>query len=497
MQNHEMTKYTASDPYGHQLECFDMFKDQRYGGILLPMGTGKTLIYISLAVKAYFEEKITGILFLAPKGSYGNFTQEFAKHAPENLQYDMVQWTGQSGKKEEELKTLFERGNKLKVFVVNLEALSRKKTRALNWCTRFVIIHKASVAVDEASKIKNMSAITTGNTIDLGKKAVHKFIITGSGITNSPMDLWAPTQFLDPRALGFDSFYSFRGTFCELGKDFTYVAGKKKEFIAVKGYRKLDKLRELLDRFCYIKTKEQCVDLPPKIYTKRFVDMHPEQAALYKEFEKELIILVNDQTVSASVVLTKLMKLQQIANGYVSDDDKNLHEIPNGRLEALLEALDEIEGKVIIWVPFRPLIKIISEAIKKKYGQNSYVTYFGDTDAADRIANVKRFQEDAECRYFVGNPSVGGYSITLTASHDVIYYANNYSADQRWQSEDRCHRIGQDSPVTYVDLICRGTIDSRILKVLQQKRDIASLVMGDKKQVMQFLTHDPQDEEVF
>lgn len=474
----------------HQEEAYEFFEPKEYGGILLPMGTGKTLIYLKWAYDKYLKGEISAIVWTAPKGAYGNFVSEVIKHTSPELknQIDLVKWVGQDNKRIEIFsQKLLKRDGRLKIFLFNIEAISSKRSRCLAFCNKFLTFHHAAFAIDEASCIKNSSSIRTDMALKLGLKAKYNHAITGSAITNSPIDLWTICGFMSPQALGFSSFYAFRGTYCNMAKQEIYVKGKKEEFLGIASFRRLDRLREKLDKFCYIRTKEQCIDLPPKIYVTRSVEMTEEQKEIYDEFKKNLIIEVEQGIASATIILSKLTKLQQISNGYIKLDNGQIQRIPNGRLAVLMDLLEEIDGKVIIWAPFRPLISIIAEAIKEKYGDDSYVTYFGDTTTEDRVTNVELFQNDEKCRYFIGNPSVGGYSITLTAAHDVIYYSNNYSADQRWQSEDRCHRIGQDCSVTYVDLICEGSLDSRILQVLQDKKDVASMVLGDKKKALEFL----------
>lgn len=488
----DWTKYSNTVPREHQLEALNFIEtnSRDYSGILLSMGTGKTLIYLSWAYKQFAEGKISAILWGAPKGAYGNFLSEIEKHTPKNLLIDVVQWVGQNEKKMQEFsQVLLKRDGRLKIFVFNVEAISSKKSRCLAFCQKFIKTHKTSFAIDEASCIKNMSSIRTEMALKLAANADYRHAITGSAITESPIDLWGICSFMHPQALGFTSYFAFRGTFCDMNKEKIYVKGEERTINSISGFKRLDKLRQKLDRFCFIRTKEQCLDLPPKIYVTRSVEMPEEQRKIYEEFKKNLIIEIEEGTASATIVLSKLTKLQQISNGYIKLDDGSIKYLPNGRLEVLFEILEEIgnESKVIIWAPFRPLISILEKAISDKYGKDSLVTFFGDTNIEDRIANVKRFQEDPKCRYFIGNPSVGGYSITLTAAHDVIYYSNNYSADQRWQSEDRAHRIGQEQSVTYIDLLCENSLDSRVLKILQSKKDIASMVLGDKSTALELL----------
>ena len=150
-------------------------------------------------------------------------------------------------------------------------------------------------------------------------------------------------------------------------------------------------------------------------------------------------------------------------------------------MQELLNILDEVDGKVIIWANYRFDIQNIQKTLAEKFGEESVATYYGDTKDKDRQDIVDRFQDkDSKLKYFVGNPSTGGYGLTLTAAHTVVYYSNTYDLEKRMQSEDRAHRISQVNKVTYIDMIAEGTIDEKIVQSLRSKIDIASEVMGEQ-----------------
>jgi SNF2 family DNA or RNA helicase len=174
------------------------------------------------------------------------------------------------------------------------------------------------------------------------------------------------------------------------------------------------------------------------------------------------------------------MRLQQITCGHFVADDGSIQKIKNNRITELMDTLDEIEGKAIIWAHYQYDVKQIIEEIKKVYGPGSVVDYYGLTPQDQRQKNKDAFQNDPEVRFFVGTPATGGYGITLTSANTVIYYSNGYDLEKRIQSEDRAHRIGQTKPVTYVDIIAEETVDNKIVKSLRKKVNIASEVMGEE-----------------
>jgi len=238
-------------------------------------------------------------------------------------------------------------------------------------------------------------------------------------------------------------------------------------------------LSELLKDFSSRILKSECLDLPEKMYIQRHVTLTPEQKRIYAEVKEfALTVLEEDKFMTAPNAMTQLLRLQQVLSGHTKPDDGSFVEIPDNRLSELLECLEEVKGKVIIWSRFRYDMKRITEALSKAYGQMSVVTYYGDTEDEERTRAIEKFQE-GKARFFVGNPQTGGYGITLTAANTVIYFANSFDLAVRMQSEDRAHRIGQKNNVTYIDLIAEGTIDEKIVKALRAKMDIATTVMGE------------------
>ena len=249
----------------------------------------------------------------------------------------------------------------------------------------------------------------------------------------------------------------------------------------VTSYRRLDELANILDKFSYRVLKEDCLDLPEKVFTKRLVELTPEQNKAYAQMKQMALAMLDSGEVMTSVnVMTQLMRLHQITCGHFKSDDGNITHLKNNRIDALMQLLDETDGKVIIWANYREDIKNIVAALKKAYGEASTVEYHGGVDATLRQDNIAQFQEkNSPTRYFVGNAQTGGYGITLTSANTVVYYSNSYDLEKRLQSEDRAHRIGQTGSVTYVDLIAENTVDDKIVKSLRSKINIANEIMGE------------------
>jgi len=239
-------------------------------------------------------------------------------------------------------------------------------------------------------------------------------------------------------------------------------------------------LSDQLKGFSYRVLKEDCLDLPEKIYMKRNIKLSPDQNKLYLQMKETALANLNGKQVTTVNVLTQLMRLHQITCGHFTADDGTTQLIANNRIDELMDVLAETEGKAIIWAHYQYDIHAIIKAITKEYGPGSIVDYYGLTPQDERQPNIKKFQDDPRCRFMVGTPSTGGYGITLTAANTVIYYSNGYDLEKRLQSEDRAHRIGQQKSVTYVDLICEETVDEKIVKSLRKKINIASEVLGEE-----------------
>ena len=463
-------------PYAHQMTALKKSWNKENFAYFMEMGTGKTKVLIDNLAMLYDKGKVDGALIIAPKGVINTwYEQEIPTHLPQHIENVTVLWQPNINKKyEEKLKTIFEIETALHILIMNVEALSTDK--GVKYASKFLNSHKTLMAVDESTTIKNPSAKRTKNIIGLGKIAKYKRIMTGSPITKNPLDLYSQCEFLNPWLLDFTSYYAFRNRYAEMKT--MHAHGRSIQI--VDKFKNLSELSETVKTFSDRVLKEDCLDLPDKIYMKRNIKLSPDQFKLYKQMKDQAIAMLNGKVTSTMTVLTQLMRLHQITCGHFTADDGSTQAIANNRIGELMDVLEEIEGKAIIWAHYQYDIVNIIKNVVKKYGEGSIVDYYGLTPQEDRQPNIKKFQSDPKCRFMVGTPSTGGYGITLTAANTVIYYSNGYDLEKRLQSEDRAHRIGQRKPVTYVDLICNDTVDEKIVKALRKKINIASEVLGEE-----------------
>ena len=463
-------------PYKHQLTALEKSWNKQNYAYFMEMGTGKTKVLIDNMSMLYDKGKIDGALIIAPKGVVKTwYEQELPAHLPKHIENVTILWQSNITKSQQEkLDSLFEIETALHILVMNVEAFSTDK--GVKFAAKFLNSHKTLMAVDESTTVKTPTAKRTKNIIDLGKYAKYKRILTGSPVTKNPLDLYSQCEFLDPYLLDFTSYYAFRNRYAEMKT--MHIRGRSIQ--VVNEFKNLGELSDTLGNFSYRVLKEDCLDLPDKIFTKRHISLTPDQFKVYQQMKKQAIAVLNGKVTSTMTVLTQLMRLHQITCGHFTADDGTTQLLPNNRISELMNILEEIEGKAIIWANYQRDVNQIIQAIVKEYGKESVVDYYGLTPQDERQENIKKFQNGDECRFLVGTPQTGGYGITLTKANTVIYFSNGYDLEKRLQSEDRAHRIGQKKAVTYIDIICEDTVDEKIVKALREKINIASEVLGEE-----------------
>jgi len=464
-------------PFAHQLKALEMSWKKEVFAYFMEMGTGKSKVLIDNISMLYDNGKINGVLIVAPKGVYKNWSDsEIPTHMVDHIEKNVVVWQSLINEKQKQkLNSLFKTGEHLNVLVMNVEAFSTKK--GVEFASKFLSCHRAMIAIDESTTIKNPNAKRTKNILLLSEQSTYRRILTGSPVTKSPLDLFSQCKFLDPWLLGHESYYSFRTRYAMMR---TANFGGRSVQIVV-GYRNLSELTEKIKPFSYRCLKDDCLDLPEKTYMKRSIQMTDEQQKIYRQMKEMALAYLNGKQVTTATVITQLMRLHQITCGHFASDDGEIQEVKNNRIGELMNVLDEIEGKAIIWAHYRHDIETIVKEVEKKYGSNSIVTYYGDTTTEDRQKAIKQIQDiSSPTRFLVGTPQTGGYGITLTAASTMVYYSNGYDLEKRQQSEARIDRIGQKKNMTYVDIICEETIDEKIVKALRKKVNIATQIMGEE-----------------
>jgi SNF2 family DNA or RNA helicase len=352
-------------PFDHQLSVIRDSWSEKYFALFMEMGTGKTKVVIDTMGILYEEEKINAALVIAPKGVYDNWVRkEIPVHLPKRIARNIVRWQPNITQKfQDELEPfVLDPFDGIKLFVMNVEAFSTGK--GLQIAKVFLKKNpKNMVIVDESTTIKNRKASRTKNIIALQQLSEYRRILTGSPITKSPMDLFSQCEFLTPKCLGFNSYYAFQGRYANVQQR----AMGHRSFNQIVGYRKLDELNVKLDKFSNRILKEDCLDLPPKLYIRRDVPLTAEQAKLYKQMKKlALAKLENGELATTASVLTQIMRLQQICCGFLQPDEGEIQPLDNNRIDELLSIIEETQGKAIIWASYTHDIKKIRDTLSER-----------------------------------------------------------------------------------------------------------------------------------
>jgi len=462
--------------YAHQTRALDLARQKQNFALFLEQGTGKTKVAIDRAGELFAEGKIDAALVITKKGVHSQWINE---QLPTHLScpYDAAYWGGKD--KGRPPINLLSKGDRMKWFSINVDALNGKNgfERALAFCKAHV--RRLMIIVDESQIIKNSKAKRSKACYDLAPYASHRMILTGTPIAKDLTDEWSQFKFLDETIIGFKYLTAFRNHYCIMGGF---------ENRNVVGVRNLPEFRRRVDPYSFRVTKEGELDLPPKVYATHVFEMGDEQRKHYKSLKATFsTMLDNGEIVSVKTAAVLLMRLQQVTCGILpspNEDDPPIELPDNARIEALMDLIEQRPGKTIIWARFRHDITVIVRALEK--AGHKAVTYFGDTSQRQREENVSSFLDpNSGIDYFVSNPAAGGTGLNLQGEcRTAIYYSNSFSSLDRWQSEDRIHRIGTTKTVTYFDLVCAGSPDRAILANLRNKKSISELAIGDIKEML-------------
>jgi len=453
-----------------------------YYAFFWEMGGGKTKITLDTAAMLYLNGKIDGLLVFAPKGAYLNWVfEEIDKHMTDMLDYRVAYWSASPRKAEKAaIKSIMVPDPEcLDIFVVNTEAMSHKS--GYGAAKEFVKSHKCLTCVDESTDIKTPKSKRTKSIMFLRDLSPYRRILTGTPITQSPLDLYSQCQFLKKGSLGHNSFLSFKNDYAIIMQ----MRMGTRTFPKITGYRNIDRLKKLVAPFSSRILKEDCMDLPEKTYSTEYVEMTAEQLTAYNDMRETCVAMFEEDVVTVTSALTAIVKLQQIVCGHIKTEDGKVIDIPNNRLTAMVDIINRLpnDKKVIIWCHFQRDVQQVTKTLADEFGKNSAVHFYGETNDKDRVLNKVRFNDEPECRFMVAS-SAGSKGNTWVSSHNVIYFSSSYNLMTRLQSEDRCHRHGQSENVLYTDLISRNTVDEKIVKALRDKKDVANMVLDDLRKIV-------------
>lgn len=430
---------------------------------LMDMGTGKTITTIAVAGAMYQEEKIKKLLVVCPKSIVDVWEQEFEKFA--GFPYSVVVLDGTGLKKIDTIRHM--NGIGLQVIVVNYESCWRLEAELTKWKPDMIVC-------DESSKIKNPQAKCSKALHRLGKISSYNLILTGTPITNSPLDFFSQYKFLDERIFG-GSFYGFRSYYAILG-------GYQNHQIV--GYKHLAELVEKAHAIAYRIKIDEAVELPEFVDEIRPVKLEKKAQQIYDGISKDSYAELMSGEVTTRNVLTQLLRLSQCTGGFIRNDDgDDAQQVSTAKLEALEDIIDECmeqKKKVVVFARFVPEIDAISKMLTKKKIAHAIIK----GDVKDRAEQVEAFQNNPDVRVFIGQLQTTGMGLTLTAGTVAVYYSLDFSYTNYEQSRARIRRIGQTKRGVYIHLVAKDTVDEHIMSALKQKADVAHMLVDDYKKIL-------------
>lgn len=530
-------------PMKHQRKCWDISWQLEYFAVLMEQGTGKTKVIIDTAGALFLAGLIDCLIAIGPnEGDVpDNWIDQIAEHLPSNIDRRALRISSghQTVIDKRKMEQIAKPGNTggLNIVTTNIEAI-RKGSPIFNYLLKLCRDKRVLLVIDESTRIKAKQAAQTKGALKLAANANYRRIATGLMNPQGPLDSWSQMEFLKPGLLGFDSFTAFRSHYCAMlppehglvrhiaekkaariqdpGKRAEYVT-KMKGIIQLPArnaaglpiYKNQDDLAKRIAKVSFRVLKEDCLDLPPKVYNKRYVDLTPKQREIYDQVKRELIaeFVHNGRivTMTPQLTITRLLRLQQIVcNHYAPDPDVDDESKPmprsidplfiiydrkgnatvkteNTRLHALQGILDEAlpTTKGIIWCRHHPEITEVVKYMRAVYGEKAVGELHGKIKGEARITVRKTFQDlTSPMRWLVAQVR-SGIGIDLFAGSLAVYYSNDYSLENRIQSEDREHRKGQIKQVNIFDIEARHTLDLKIIESLRAKKEVSDVIMGD------------------
>jgi SNF2 family DNA or RNA helicase len=488
-------------PFQHQVEgthfVVEHLRAHNPGAALfMETGTGKTKTAYMVAQVLAGYKAIDTLFVVAPNGVHKDWIREslplhwdFEAH-PALAAYHSASNKAAERKAVEKLFWVQPTSNPpLRILTGNIESLVHKKHFDLY--RKFLRLGRALIVLDESDMIKTPGIRTSRCACSLASLARFRLIMTGTDVSEGPFDYYSQFQFLEKGLLGHRTFATFKARYAEWEKKYApdpKHPGQMREYPVVKAYQNLSELKANVAQHSFRALKKDCIDLPDQLFVQQTVVLGPEQRAAYNVIRERILAELAGGTVTSIHAFTKMLRLQQVAGGFIQYDDK-MEPTPtrgNAKLDALLQRIEatSLDTGIIIWARFIPELEAIYKALTRGDRYPGTVSrYWGDVPTEERAEGAEAFK-DGRNRIMVAQQRAGGRGHTWLRGRLVIYYSNDYSYVARKQSEDRSHRIGQTEKVTYVDLVAEDTSDKKILGALKSKKDVADYFSSDPTELL-------------
>lgn len=467
-------------PRDWQAEAFLFARDKPFFGLFFEQGLGKTKTIFDIAAHKWQKGEIEALFVIAPNNVHVQWVKEqLDTHMPDFVPRKCVYWRSESTKKKDRLiEDLFAYKDGLKIFTMGQESLITKQGQAI--VSRLLSSNKTFFVIDESPSIKNVSASRTKVALKLGPLAKCRAILSGTPIGKGVEDLYSQLMFLHESVLGFRSYYTFRNYFCEERQ----VMGAPQGVKEIVSYKNLDELKSRMFKHCIRKSARECLDLekPDRIIYP--VELTPEQKRIYLNLAKESIAQIESgEIVTAEQAAVKLMRLQQVVSGFVKDENGLIHRIPTNRPQAAMNFFKESDSKLIIWARYHEDINMLHDMFK----DYKHVLWDGRTGNDERIRAKEQFMDDDKCMLFIANQAAAGTGLDgfQKSCRRMLYFTNNFKATDRWQSEARLVRMGQEEQVLIGDLEAKGTVDLKVrMSIIKREKQAYEVLDKDRDEAV-------------
>jgi hypothetical protein len=483
----------ARRPYAHQEEAarlWDLPENEAAFALFMGMRTGKSKVVLDKFGRLELAGRCAGMVVLAPGGVYKTWTKAIygdpaepgdRGHLSEDLRARVLvhEWTSGSSAKQKALRAAFlAEVERPRILLMNIEALSSVKE-----AREFLLTYLKSLrgrgrmgVIDESIIIKNHSSIRTKFVNDkVAEECDFRVILSGLPNPKDPLDYFSQMAFLDWRFLGFKSWYAMRGRYAIMWQE--NIGGRMVPII--KGWRDLEDLERKITPHCYRKKLSECYDTPPKVYEFIDVEMTPEQARIYRDLRDYATAELDAMShVTATVVIAQITRLRQVLCGFTLDELGVMHSIPENRTQTILDKLLGYDGKAVIWCAFKENVERMAAALRREYGDNSVSMFYGG-NTTTREHEEMLFKADAQRRWMVATADAGGRGRTWSVADLMLYHSRSDNLDHADQSEERGSAIDKTQHITVGDCHVPGTVETKIIKNLRNKIDLATAVNGE------------------
>lgn len=448
-------------PWRHQLAAYHFAKGLPATMLAMGMGSGKSLVVVALAANQQWKRT----LILCPRSVVNVWPKEFAKHAQSPVSVLALSQGATVKEKTEYADGFLKRtqvGGKPAVVVINYEAAWRDPFA--KWCLNQPW---DAVVLDESHRTKDPGGVTSRFVTQLGKRALRRLCLTGTPMPHSLLDIYAQYRFLDPGIFG-TSFAGFKQRYA--------ISGGYQGYQVV-GYQQMDDFQARMSQIAFMVRSEDVLDLPEFHHVERRAPLAPAAAKTYRQLEQDMVtwIQAGGKEVTVTNALTKLLRLQQITSGHLTDDDRKVHVVDTTKRELLKDALEDLDPRepVVVFCRFLHDLNVV-EQVGKELGRR-----YAELSGRRRDALTGTSTLSPDCDLAGIQIQSGGVGIDLTRARYCVYYSLGFSLGDFEQSLKRLHRPGQTRPVTYIHLLLEETVDAKVYEALRGRKEVVESILAE------------------